>query len=172
VKKLIVALLIGIFALAGGEKIFGFEKSAQAKIVLGGAEMHQNHFSLMKGFVHEAITKDKFTDGMKAKCAEMLVWITQKLMDKKHHDLTKTTDDLSRLFRAVVVDINSFFANSKKTQKEKMKIAEKWVGNGKRLIVKFVRITIKSKTTGGSITKIDWKITLPKIIKPKVKKKK
>jgi hypothetical protein len=93
-------------------------------------------------------------------------------MDKKHHDLTKTTDDLSRLFRAVVVDINSFFVNSKKTQKEKMKIAEKWVGNGRRLIVKFVRITIKSKTTGGTITKIDWKITLPKIIKPKVKKKK
>jgi hypothetical protein len=59
-----------------------------------------------------------------------------------------------------------------KAQKERIKIAEKWVEDGKRMIVKFVRITIKSKTTGETITKIIWEITLPKIPEVKVKKKK
>ena len=171
-KKLIIAMLVGMFALGGGEKIFGFEKSAQAKIVLGGAEMQQHHFDLMKGFIYEAVIKGNFSDGMKAKCAEMLVWATKKLVDKKKHDLSTSPDDLSRLFRAVVGDINTFFSNPKINDKDRIKAAKKWVDVGKRLVVRFVKITIKSKATGKEETKIDWEITLTPKTKTKTKGKK
>jgi hypothetical protein len=174
-KKLIVAMLIGMFAFAGaGEKIFGFEKSAQAKIVLGGAAMQQHHFDLMKGFIYEAVIKGNFSEEMKAKCAEMLVWATKKLVDKRYHDLSTTTDDLSRLFRAVVGDINTFFSNPKTKDKDRTAAAKKWIDVGKRIAVRFVKITIKSSTTGKEETKIDWEITLtPKAkVETKGKKKK
>lgn len=174
-KKLIVAMLIGMFVFTGaGEKIFGFEKSAGAKIVLGGAVMQQHHFDLMKGFVYDAVIKGDFSEEMKAKCAEMLVWATKKFVNKKHHDLSTTTDDLSRLFRAVVGDINTFFSNPKIKDKERIAAAKKWIDAGKRIAVRFVKITIKSKTTGKEETKIDWEITLmPKAkVKTKGKKKK
>jgi len=160
-RKLIVAMLIGMFVFAGGgEKIFGFEKSAQAKIVLNGAEMKQPHFRLMKGFLYEAVKKGNFSEEMQAKCAEMIVWAKDLLDDKKVHDLSVPVDGLSRLFRAVVGDINTFFSNPKLSSKDRAAVAGAWVGVGGNLLVRFVRITIKSKATGQTETKVDWEMTL------------
>ena len=162
-RKLIVAMLIGMFVfVGGGEKIFGSEKSVQAKIVLNGAEMKQPHFRLMKGFLYEAVNKGNFSEEMKAKCAEMIVWAMDLLNDKEVHDLSVPTDSLARLFRAVVGDINTFFSNPKLTSKDRVAAAGVWGGIGGKLLVKFVRITIKSKATGQTETKVDWEMTLLK----------
>lgn len=163
--------MVGMFVFGAGEKIFGFEKSAQAKIVLGGMEMKSDDFSLMKGFIYEAIQAPGFNDKMKAKCAEVLVWATQKLVDKKTHDLTQTTDDLSRLFRAMVGDIGTFFNNPNVPIKVKKQKSSEWVALGKKVVVKFIRITVKSKTSGASVTKVEWEISIPKPKKTKGKKK-
>jgi len=169
VKKLIIVMLVGMFALLGGEKIFGFEKSAQAKIVLGGLEMKGDDFSLMKGFVYRAIQEPGFDEKMKAKCAEVLVWAAHKLVDKKSHDLTKTTDDLSRLYRAIVGDIGTFFNNPDTSIVVKKQKFSEWLNLGKKVVVKFVRITVKSKSSGKVVTKVEWDISIPKPVKVKKK---
>ncbi len=171
-KKLIIAMLLGMFVFCGGEKIFGFEKNAYAKIALNGLEMKSDDFSLMKGFIYEAVHHGNFGDKMKAKCAEVLVWATKKLVDKKTHDLGTAKGDNARLFRAIVQDIGNFFNSPKVPLKVKKQKAAEWIQNGKRLIVKFVRITVKSSSTGETITKTEWEIRLPKTNQAKGKKKK
>tara|TARA_R110002020_G_scaffold427811_1_gene637238 strand:+ start:1265 stop:1780 length:516 start_codon:yes stop_codon:yes gene_type:complete len=171
VKKLIVALIIGMFALVGVEKNFGFKKAAQAKVVLGGLEMKSDDFALMKGFIYEAIQAPSFDEKLKAKCAEVLVWLAQKLVDKKTHDLTKTTDDLSRLYRAIVGDIGTFFNSGAVPMALKKQKSSQWVALGKKVVVKFVRIAVKSKSSGKTTTKVEWDISIPKSKKTKGKKK-
>jgi hypothetical protein len=169
VKKLIIVLLMGLFVLGGGEKIFGFEKSAHAKIILGGLEMKSDDFALMKGFVYRAIQEQGFDKKMKAKCAEVLVWATYKLMDKKSYDLTSTNDSLSQIFRAIVGDIGTFFNNPNTPVKIKKQRSSKWLELGKKVVVKFVRITVKSKSSGQVTTQVEWDISIPKPVKVKKK---
>ena len=83
-------------------------------------------------------------------------------------DLTDGKDDLSRLFSAAVLDINDFFRNPKVSKQEKTIRSQGWIENGKKLIVRFTLITLKSRATGKETTKIDWEIRLP----AKVDKKK
>jgi len=167
-KKFVVMLLVALFALGGGEKIFGEKKFASARIVYNGAEMKDVHFNLLKGYLYEAVIKGDFDDEMKAKTAEMLVWATKLLVHKQVFDLTDGKDDLSRLFVAAVMDINDFFRSDKTTKQEKTIRSQGWIENGKRLIVRFTRISLKSRSTGKETTKIDWEIRLP----AKVEKKK
>jgi len=167
-KKFVVMLLIALFTLGGGEKIFGETKSAHARLVYSGAEMKDVHLNLLKGYLYEAIVKGDFNDEMKARTAEMIVWTTKLLVDKKVHDVTDNTDDISRLFHAAVLDINDFFRDTRLTPQQKSLQSQKWIENGKKLIVRFMRVTLKSKSTGKESTKIDWEIRLP----TKVDKKK
>ena len=167
-KKFIVMLLVALFTLGGGEKIFGETNSANARIVYGGAEMRDVHFNLLKGYLYEAVIKGEFDDEMKAKTAEMLVWATKLLVHKEVFDLTDGKDDLSRLFGAAVLDINDFFRSNKITKQEKTIRSQGWIENGKKLIIRFTRVTLKSRSTGKETTKIDWEIRLP----AKVDKKK
>ena len=170
-KKLIILLLVCLFSITGGEKIFGSEKSAHAKVILGGAEMGDPQHSLLKGFVYNMVQYGKFNEKMKEKCAEMLVWLLKKHRSKQVHDLTKTTDDLSTLFRACVQDINAFFANPKLSDKEKQALIAKWFQDCKRLVVTYIEITVKSKATGQTQTKIEWSMVLAKVgVKDKKKK--
>jgi len=161
-------LLIALFTLGGGEKIFGETNTAHARIVYDGAEMKDVHFNLLKGYLYEAIIKGDFDEEMKAKTAEMIVWATKLLVHKQVFDLTNGKDDLSRLFEAAVLDINDFFRNPKVTKQEKTVRSQGWIDTGKKLIVRFARITLKSKSTGKETTQIDWEIRLP----TKVEKKK
>ena len=170
-KKLIILLLVCLFSIAGGEKIFGLEKSAHAKVILDGAHMGTMQHNLLKGFVYNMVQYGDFNEKMKEKCAEMLVWLLKKHRSKQVHDLTKTTDELSTLFRACVQDINNFFAKSKILDKEKRALIIKWLQDGKRLLVTYIEITIKSKTTGQSQTKIEWSMTLAKVGAKDKKKK-
>ena len=167
-KKFVVMLLIALFVLGGGEKIFGGTNSANARIVYGGAEMKDVHLNLLKGYLYEAIVKGDFNDEMKARTAEMIVWATKLLVHAQVFDLTNGEDDLSHLFEAAVLDINDFFRDVKVTKQEKSLRSQGWIDNGKRLIVNFTRITLKSRSTGKETTKIDWEIRLP----AKVDKKK
>ena len=167
-KKFIVMLLVALFTLGGGEKIFGETNHANARIVYGGAEMRDVHFNLLKGYLYEAVVKGEFDDEMKAKTAEMLVWATKLLVHKEVFDLTDGKDDLSRLFGAAVLDINDFFRSNKITKQEKTIRSQNWIENGKKLIIRFTRVTLKSRSTGKETTKIDWEIRLP----AKVDKKK
>lgn len=167
-KKFVVMLLVALFTLGGGEKIFGEANSANARIVYDGAEMKDVHLNLLKGYLYEAVVKGDFDDEMKGKTAEMLVWATKLLVHKEVFDLTNGKDDLSRLFKAAVLDINDFFRNPKVSKQEKTIRSQGWIENGKKLIVRFTRITLKSRSTGKETTKIDWEIRLP----AKVDKKK
>ncbi len=115
-KKFVVILLVALFTLGGGEKIFGEANFAQARIVYGGAEMKDVHLNLLKGYLYEAVIKGDFDNEMKAKTAEMIVWATKLLVHKEVFDLTDGKDDLSRLFAAAVMDINDFFRSDKITQ--------------------------------------------------------
>ena len=72
-KKFIVMLLIALFTLGGGEKIFGETNAAGARIVYDGAEMKDVHLNLLKGYLYEAIIKGDFNEEMKARTAEMIV---------------------------------------------------------------------------------------------------
>ena len=167
-KKFVVMLLVALFTLGGGEKIFGETNHANARIVYGGAEMRDVHFNLLKGYLYEAVIKGEFDDEMKAKTAEMLVWATKLLVHKEVFDLTDGKDDLSRLFGAAVLDINDFFRSNKITKQEKTIRSQNWIENGKKLIIRFTRVTLKSRSTGKETTQIDWEIRLP----AKVDKKK
>ena len=167
-KKFVVMLLVALFTLGGGEKIFGETNHANARIVYSGAEMKDVHFNLLKGYLYEAVIKGEFDDEMKAKTAEMLVWATKLLVHKEVFDLTDGKDDLSRLFGAAVLDINDFFRSNKITKQEKTIRSQGWIENGKKLIIRFTRVTLKSRSTGKETTKIDWEIRLP----AKVDKKK
>ena len=161
-------LLIALFTLGGGEKIFGETNAAGARIVYDGAEMKDVHLNLLKGYLYEAIIKGDFNEEMKARTAEMIVWATKLLVHEQVFDLTNGEDDLSHLFEAAVLDINDFFRDVKVTKQEKSLRSQGWIDNGKRLIVNFTRITLKSRSTGKETTKIDWEIRLP----AKVDKKK
>lgn len=167
-KKFVVMLLITLFTLGGGEKIFGGTNSAHARIVYSGAEMKDVHLNLLKGYLYEAVVKGDFNEEMKARTAEMIVWATKLLVHEQVFDLTNGEDDLSHLFEAAVLDINDFFRDVKVTKQEKSLRSQGWIDNGKRLIVNFTRITLKSRSTGKETTKIDWEIRLP----AKVDKKK
>lgn len=167
-KKFIVCLLVTFFAFGGVEKIFGEKKIASARVVYDNAEMKEVHFNLLKGYLYEVIVRGQFTDEMKAKTAEMIVWVTKILKEKEIYDLTHGKDDLSRLFGAAVLDINEFFRTDQVTKQEKTIKSQEWINNGKNLIVRFTKITLKSKSTGKETTKVDWEIRLP----TKVDKKK
>ncbi len=167
-KKFVIMLLIALFTLGGGEKIFGETNAAHARIVYDGAEMKDVHLNLLKGYLYEAIIKGNFNEDMKARTAEMIVWATKLLVHKQVFDLTSGKDDLSRLFEAAVLDINDFFRDAKVTKQEKTIRSQGWIDTGKKLIVNFTRVTLKSKSTGKETTKIDWEIRLP----TKVDKKK
>ena len=93
-KKFVVMLLVALFTLGGGEKIFGETNHANARIVYSGAEMKDVHFNLLKGYLYEAVIKGEFDDEMKAKTAEMLVWATKLLVHKEVFDLTDGKDNV------------------------------------------------------------------------------
>ena len=171
-KKLLVVLMVLVFGSVGGEKIFGFEKNAHAKIYMNGLEMQSNDFSLMKGFVYEAIQHPSFDDAAKARCAEVLVWATKKLVSKETHDLTTGGGANGRLFRAIVADIGTYLGSGKIPNKEKRKKMNQWREIGKKVVVRFIKISVKSKSTGKTITKVEWEISIPKITQTKGKKKK
>lgn len=171
-KKLFVVLMVLVFGSVGGEKIFGFEKNAHAKIYMNGLEMQNDDFSLLKGFVYEAIQHPSFDETAKAKCAEVLVWATKKLVVKEKHDLTTGGGANGRLFRAIVADISTYLGSKGISKKDKKKKMAEWWANGKKIVVKFIRISVKSKSTGKTVTKIEWEIKIPKATQVKGKKKK
>ena len=58
------------------------------------------------------------------------------------------------------------------SNKDKRKKMNAWMETGKKVTVKFIKISVKSKSTGKTITKVEWEISIPKTTQTKGKKKK